>query len=80
MVDSLPGSSSCKGLIREALSQNYDVTHSPLRVSLQDEQAVLGITRADQFPTINGGGVRRATSVCQATRIGTCFRNETLPR
>jgi len=40
-------------LIREALSQNYDVRIAAVRV-LQ-AQAVLGITRADQFPTITGG-------------------------
>jgi outer membrane protein, multidrug efflux system len=40
-------------LIREALSQNYDVRIAATRV-LQ-AQAVLGITRADQFPTISGG-------------------------
>ena len=40
-------------LIREALAQNYDVRIAATRV-LQ-AQAVLGITRADQFPTIAGG-------------------------
>jgi len=40
-------------LIREALAQNYDVRIAASRV-LQ-AQAVLGITRADQFPTITGG-------------------------
>jgi multidrug efflux system outer membrane protein len=40
-------------LIREALTQNYDVRIAAARV-LQ-AQAVLGITRADQFPTITGG-------------------------
>lgn len=42
-----------QGLIREALAQNYDVRIAATRV-LQ-AQAVLGITRADQFPTISGG-------------------------
>ena len=42
-----------QALIREALSQNYDVRIAATRV-LQ-AQAVLGITRADQFPTITGG-------------------------
>jgi outer membrane protein, multidrug efflux system len=42
-----------QALIREALSQNYDVRIAAARV-LQ-AQAVLGITRADQFPTITGG-------------------------
>lgn len=42
-----------QALIREALSQNYDVRIAATRV-LQ-AQAQLGITRADQFPTISGG-------------------------
>jgi multidrug efflux system outer membrane protein len=42
-----------QALIREALSQNYDVRIAAARV-LQ-AQAALGITRADQFPTITGG-------------------------
>jgi multidrug efflux system outer membrane protein len=42
-----------QALIREALSQNYDVRIAATRV-LQ-AQAVLGVTRADQFPTISGG-------------------------
>jgi multidrug efflux system outer membrane protein len=40
-------------LIREALSQNYDVRIAAARI-LQ-AQAALGITRADQFPTVTGG-------------------------
>jgi len=39
-------------LIRTALQQNYDVRLAATRI-LQ-AQAVLGITRADQFPTISG--------------------------
>ena len=42
-----------QALIREALAQNYDMRIAAARV-LQ-AQAVLGITRADQFPTITGG-------------------------
>lgn len=42
-----------QGLIRTALVQNYDVRIAAARV-LQ-AHAVLGITRADQFPTITGG-------------------------
>jgi multidrug efflux system outer membrane protein len=42
-----------QGLIRTALTENYDVRIAASRV-LQ-AQAVLGITRADQFPTIAGG-------------------------
>jgi len=40
-------------LIREALAQNYDVRIAAERI-LQ-AQAILGITRADQYPTISGG-------------------------
>lgn len=47
-------------LIREALSQNYDLRIAATRV-LQ-AQAVLGITRADQFPTITGGASASSTS------------------
>ena len=42
-----------QALIREALIQNYNVRIAASRV-LQ-AQASLGITRADQFPTISGG-------------------------
>ncbi len=42
-----------QALIREALTNNYDVRIAASRV-LQ-AQAALGITRADQFPTITGG-------------------------
>ena len=41
-------------LIRTALEQNYDVRIAATRI-LQ-AQAQLGVTRADQFPTITGGG------------------------
>ncbi len=41
-------------LIRTALEQNYDVRIAAARI-LQ-AHAQLGITRADQFPTITGGG------------------------
>jgi multidrug efflux system outer membrane protein len=40
-------------LIRTALTQNYDVRIAATRI-LQ-AQAILGITRADQYPTISGG-------------------------
>ena len=42
-----------QALIREALTRNYDVRIAATRI-LQ-AQAVLGITRADQFPTISAG-------------------------
>lgn len=41
-------------LIRTAMLQNYDVRIAAARI-LQ-AQAQLGITRADQFPTVTGGG------------------------
>jgi outer membrane protein, multidrug efflux system len=43
-----------QGLIRTALKNNYDLRIAATRV-LQ-AQAQLGITRADQFPTLTGGG------------------------
>jgi multidrug efflux system outer membrane protein len=63
-----------QGLIREALSQNYDVRIAATRV-LQ-AQAVLGITRADQFPTITGG-VSSSNQRFPATKITPAF--ETSP-
>ena len=42
-----------QALIREALANNYDVRIAATRVL--EAQASLGITRADQFPTITGG-------------------------
>jgi multidrug efflux system outer membrane protein len=41
-------------LIRTALQQNYDVRIAASRVL--EAQAQLGITRADQFPTLSAGG------------------------
>jgi len=61
-------------LIREALAQNYDVRIAAARV-LQ-AQAVLGITRADQFPTITGGASAQNNRLPQ-TRITPAF--ETSP-
>ena len=61
-------------LIREALSQNYDVRIAATRV-LQ-AQAVLGITRADQFPTITGGA-SSSNERFPATRVTPAF--ETSP-
>ena len=63
-----------QGLIREALSQNYDVRIAAMRV-LQ-AQAVLGITRADQFPTITGGALS-SNERLPATRVTPAF--ETSP-
>ena len=40
-------------LIRTALKQNYDVRIAATRIL--EAQAQLGITRADQFPTVTGG-------------------------
>lgn len=41
-------------LIRTALEHNYDVQEAAARV--EAERAVLGITRADQFPTVTASG------------------------
>jgi multidrug efflux system outer membrane protein len=43
-----------QGLIRTALQNNYDVRIAAARV--QEARAQLGITRADQFPTLSAGG------------------------
>jgi multidrug efflux system outer membrane protein len=42
-----------QGLIRTALQQNYDVRIAAARIL--EAQAQLGITRADQLPTLNAG-------------------------
>ena len=63
-----------QALIREALSQNYDVRIAAVHV-LQ-AQASLGITRADQFPTI-AGGVSTSNERFPATTIIPAF--ETSP-
>jgi multidrug efflux system outer membrane protein len=63
-----------QALIREALSQNYDVRIAATHV-LQ-AQAVLGITRADQFPTITGG-LSSSNERFPATKITPAF--ETSP-
>ena len=41
-------------LIREALANNYDVNIAAQHVLEQQDQ--VGITRAQQFPTLSGGG------------------------
>ena len=43
-----------RSLIRTALQQNYDVRIAASRIL--EANAQLGITRADQFPTLSGGG------------------------
>src|SRR4029077_1348725 len=43
-----------QGLIRAALQNNYDVRIAAARV--QEARAQLGITRADQFPSLSAGG------------------------
>ena len=43
-----------QNLIRTALQKNYDVRIAATRVL--EAQAQLGITRADQFPSVEGGG------------------------
>ena len=63
-----------QALIREALSQNYDVRIAAARVL--EAQAALGITRADQFPTISAG-VSSSNERFAATRITPAF--ETSP-
>src|SRR5262249_20569093 len=43
-----------RSLIQTGLQQNYDLRIAATRI-LQ-AQALLGITRADQFPSVNAGG------------------------
>jgi multidrug efflux system outer membrane protein len=52
-----------QALIRKAIVQNYDVRIAATRV-LQ-AQATLGITRADQFPSIYGGAAATDTHIPQ---------------
>jgi outer membrane protein, multidrug efflux system len=66
--------SQLQALIREALAQNYDVRIAATRVL--EAQASLGITRADQFPTISGGASATNERFSQ-TRITPAF--ETSP-
>jgi multidrug efflux system outer membrane protein len=63
-----------QALIREALSQNYDLRIAATRV-LQ-AQAAVGITRADQFPTVTAGA-SSSNERFAATRITPPF--ETSP-
>ncbi len=57
--------SELQNLIRTALKNNYDVRIAATRVL--EARAQLGITRADQFPSVNGGG--NITSI-QNPKIG----------
>ncbi len=43
-----------QGLVKEALTNNYDLQIAATRI--QQARARLGITRADQFPSVNAGG------------------------
>jgi multidrug efflux system outer membrane protein len=52
-------------LIRTALSQNYDVRIAATRVL--EAEASLGITRADQFPTVAAGVSATSERVAQTT-------------
>jgi multidrug efflux system outer membrane protein len=52
-------------LIRSALKQNYDLRIAASRVL--EAQAQLGITRADQFPTLSAGGGIADVGTAQST-------------
>ncbi|HKD01619.1 MAG TPA: TolC family protein, partial [Terriglobales bacterium] len=54
-----------QGLIRTALSNNYDVRIAATRV--MEAQAQLGITRADQLPSLTAGG---SISSQQSPKLG----------
>ena len=50
-----------EGLIREALSNNYDLRIAAARVA--QARAVVGVTRADQFPSVSAsGGIEQVRS------------------
>ena len=51
-------------LIRTALQQNYDVRIAATRVA--QAQAQLGITRADQFPSVSGGADLNSTRTARS--------------
>ncbi len=53
-------------LIQEALANNYDVKIAAQRVLEQQDQ--VGITRAQQFPTLNGGGTYSAIGLPSSLR------------
>src|SRR5579872_3058247 len=57
--------SELQGLIRTAIKNNYDIRIAATRVL--EARAQLGITRADQYPSLSGGG--NITSI-QSPRIG----------
>ena len=65
-----------KELVKTALQQNYDVRIAATRI-LQ-AQAQLGITRADQFPTI-AGGVAAENLRNPQTKFLACIRNQRHP-
>ena len=54
-------------LIRTALQQNYDVRIAAARVL--EAQAQLGITRANQYPTVNGVAPARICAIPQPARF-----------
>jgi multidrug efflux system outer membrane protein len=66
-------------LIRIALRQNYDLRIAASRVL--EAQAQLGITRADQYPTLSGGGAIADVRSSQSRLIsGGSFAAQRKPR
>ena len=65
-----------QGLIRTALEQNYDVREAAARV--EAARAELGITRADQFPTVNASAsvTKQRTSNSGSFPLPTGFKQE----
>jgi outer membrane protein, multidrug efflux system len=55
-----------QSLIRTALKNNYDVRIAAARVL--EAQAQLGITRADQFPSLSAGGNITACAIRRSAR------------
>jgi outer membrane protein, multidrug efflux system len=60
-------------LIREALANNYDVNIAAKRVLEQQDQ--VGITRAQQFPTLSGGGSYTALGIPSSLTKGLASGN-----
>lgn len=68
-------------LVRTALAENYDVRIAAARVL--EAQAILGITRADQFPTVSGGASAAnlrlpQTTIGPTTNTGSMITNLSL--
>lgn len=62
-----------QALIRRALEQNYDLREAVARV--EQARAILGITRADQFPNLAAGGAVQFNRISQDGAIPLSSQN-----